>query len=111
MFQLAKTTIVTLAVVFFVLSGCSHRTKDNAQKVWTTVELKSLQGKTRDEVHDLLGTPNGMYTIDSKGRWHYSNILLSSEGAGKPRKVWVFLYFSQLGEQRVSAVDILEGQN
>ncbi len=106
-----KTAIAAIVIVALAFASCSDRNKTSSDKVWTTIELKSLQGKTRDEIRDLLGAPNGIYTIDSKGRWHYSNILLSSEGAGKPKKVWVLLYFSQLGEQRVSAVDILESQN
>lgn len=106
MVSFAKPHIAFLIISAFVLSGCTHKTDDKAAKVWTTIELKSLQGKTRDEVRELLGPPDGIYTLDSKGRWHYSRILLSSEGVGKPKPVWLFIYFTQLGEQRVSSVDI-----
>ena len=106
MISLAKIHIAFLIMTSLVLSDCSRRSEDKAAKVWSTIELKSLQGKTRDEVRDLLGPPNGIFTIDAKGRWHYSNIFLSTEGAGKPKRVWVFIYFSQYGEPRVSSVDI-----
>jgi len=74
--------------------------------IWSELELRSLEGKTRDEIRDVLGPPDGFYTIDSKGRWHYANILVSSEGAGEPRHVWLFIYFSRQGEQLATIVDI-----
>ena len=111
MISSAKTPIALLIICSLVLAGCSRKQEEKATKVWSSVELKSLQGKTRDEVREVLGPPNGIYTIDSKGRWRYSNIFLSAEGVGKPKKVWVFIYFSQYGEPRVSSVDINESKD
>ena len=84
------------------------RPVDTHKKVWSELELRTLQGKNRDEIRDILGPPNGFYTTDAKGRWHYSDILVSTEGAGSPRHVWLLIYFSRQGEQRATIVDILD---
>jgi outer membrane protein assembly factor BamE (lipoprotein component of BamABCDE complex) len=98
----------SLAVfLLLALCGCKnspgHRVED---KVWSEAELKGLQGKTREEVQDLLGKPKGLYTYDSKGRWHYPRVLLQQEGTREPAPASVTVYFSQFGEHRVTIVDI-----
>jgi len=75
-------------------------------RLWSEAELKGLQGKTRDEIQDLLGKPKGLYTYDSKGRWHYPHVLLQPEGTGQPVPASVTVYFSQFGEHRVTIVEI-----
>jgi hypothetical protein len=99
---------LALLVLLALCSGCKgspgHRAED---RVWSEAELTGLQGKTREEVQDLLGQPKGLYTHDSKGRWHYPRVLLESEGTREPAPVSVTVYFSQFGEHRVTIVDIV----
>jgi outer membrane protein assembly factor BamE (lipoprotein component of BamABCDE complex) len=101
-------TSLTLLALLALSAGCKsspgHRVED---RVWTEGELKGLQGKTRDEVQDLLGEPKGLYTYDSKGRWHYPRVLLQGEGERESAPVSVTVYFSQFGEHRVTIVDIV----
>jgi hypothetical protein len=101
------TASLALLVLLALCSGCKgspgHRAED---RVWSEAELKGLQGKTREEVQDLLGQPKGLYTYDSKGRWHYPRVLLGPEGTGEPALVSVTVYFSQFGEHRVTIIDI-----
>lgn len=89
-------------------ASCSRHRAAPVRVVWTERDLMLMKGKTRDEVRETLGTPNGFYTRNAEGRWHYSNLLLDSEGAGPPRLVWVVIYFSQFGEQRATIVEIHE---
>jgi len=89
----------------FLAGGCTSAKHSKGQK-WSETELQSLQGKTRDEVQEVLGKPDGFYTRSAEGRWHYSDVLLDQAGAGPPRKVWVVVYFSQYGDQRVTLVEI-----
>ena len=103
-----ETWIALVVLVLVLLSSCRKSWEVESQKVWTIGELKGLQGKSRDEIREILGKPNGLYTYDSKGRWHYPNILVSSEGAGEPKRMTVMIYFSQLGEHRSTIIDVLE---
>ena len=104
----ALSLFLTLLVLFALLAGCKsspgHRVEG---RVWSEGELKGLQGKTREEVQDVLGQPKGLYTYDSKGRWHYPRVLLQGEGTRESASVSVTVYFSQFGEHRVSIVDIV----
>jgi outer membrane protein assembly factor BamE (lipoprotein component of BamABCDE complex) len=101
--------IASLALLALLLltAGCKsspdQRTED---RLWSDGELKGLQGKTREEVQDLLGKPKGLYTYDSKGRWHYPRVLLQEEGTREPAPVSVTVYFSQFGEHRATIVEI-----
>jgi hypothetical protein len=101
------TASLALFLLLVLYAGCKnspgHRVED---RVWSEAELKALQGKSRVEVQDLLGEPKGLYTYDSKGRWHYPRILLQSEGSREPAIASVTVYFSQFGEHRVTIVDI-----
>ncbi len=94
----------------FALDGCRKDDAGLATKhvVWTERELFGLVGKTRDEIRSVLGTPNGFYTRNTEGRWHYSSILVDAEGAGPPKRVWVVVYFSKIGEQPATLVEIHE---
>lgn len=100
--------LLTLFALLALSAGCKnapgHRVED---RVWSEAELKGLQGKSREEVQDLLGQPKGLYTYDSKGRWHYPRVLLQSEGTRESAPVSVTVYFSQFGEHRVTIVDIV----
>jgi outer membrane protein assembly factor BamE (lipoprotein component of BamABCDE complex) len=98
---------LALLALLALWAGCKSSPGDRAEdRVWSEADLKRLQGKTRDEVQGLLGQPTGLHTYDSKGRWHYSRVLLEPEGAGESAPVSVTVYFSQFGEQRVTIVDI-----
>lgn len=100
--------MLALLALLALSAGCKnspgHRVED---RTWSEAELTGLQGKTREEVQDLLGQPKGLYTYDSKGRWHYPRVLLHPEGAGESTPVSVTVYFSQFGEHRVTIVDIV----
>ena len=65
-----------------------------------------LEGKTREEIRGMLGTPNGFYTRNAEGRWHYSDLFLDTGGNGPGRHVWVIIYFSQFGDKRATLVEI-----
>jgi outer membrane protein assembly factor BamE (lipoprotein component of BamABCDE complex) len=107
--RITRLLPILLLLVVVAAPACKRpKSVQTSEKVWTELEIRTLQGKSRDEIREILGPPNGFYTTDSKGRWHYSDILLSSEGAGKPRHVWVLIYFSRQGEQRATIVDILD---
>jgi hypothetical protein len=101
------TVYLALAVLIALSAGCKsspgHRVED---RLWSEGELKALQGKTREEIQELLGKPTGLYTYDSKGRWHYPRVLLQPEGTGEPAPASVTVYFSQFGEHRVTIVDV-----
>jgi outer membrane protein assembly factor BamE (lipoprotein component of BamABCDE complex) len=98
-----------LLLVFALLiavAGCTKVRDDFTGRVWTEPELKALQGKTRDEVREALGEPRGLYTYDSKDRWHYSKILIAGGQAGAVEEVALLIYFSKFGEHRVTIVEI-----
>ena len=103
----SHTAALALLLLLTLSAGCKgspgHRVED---RVWSEGELKGLQGKTRDEVQEILGQPKGLYTYDSKGRWHYPRVLLEPAGTGEPTPASVTVYFSQFGEHRVTIVEI-----
>ena len=106
-FTSSRTLILVPALFLLctVPAGCS-KVEKKPDRVWTMSELQNLRGKTKDEVREALGPPGGLMTYDSKGRWHYPNMLLSSEGAGEPKRVSLLVYFSEVGEQRVTMVNL-----
>lgn len=77
-------------------------------RVWTESELKSLQGKTRDDIRNALGKPTGLLTYDSKNRWHYPSILVKFPEVPEPKRMSVIVYFSQFGEHRSTIIDITD---
>jgi len=79
-----------------------------SNREWSRAELRGLQGKTRDEVKELLGEPGGMYTFDSKNRWHFPHVLVKEEGEPQARRMSVLVYFSQFGDHRVPIVEVLD---
>jgi len=92
--------------LLIVVAGCSSQKKDTADRVWTEPELKALQGKTRDEVREVLGEPRGLYTYDSKDRWHYSRVLIAGGQPGTTEEVSLLIYFSKFGEHRATIIEI-----
>lgn len=102
--------LIILSLVLVLAPACrkADEQPSPSERKWTEREIRTLQGKTMEEVKDLLGRPDGFYTRSAEGRWHYSNILLDSEGAGLPRRVWVIVYFSQFGQRRATLVEIHE---
>lgn len=95
-----------ILVVFFTVVGCTSPQHDQAPRVWTESELKGLQGKTRDDVREVLGEPKGLYTYDSKDRWHYSKIFIVGDQPGTTEQVSLLIYFSKFGEHRVTIIEI-----
>jgi hypothetical protein len=95
-----------ILVVLFIAAGCTAQKHDSPERVWTEAELKALQGKTRDEIQEILGPPKGLYTYDTKDRWHYSHILLSGPDPGAAENVAVLIYFSKFGEHRATIIEI-----
>jgi len=92
----------------FVLISCHQEPPPIERKIWSEQELIALQGMTRDDIRSKLGTPNGFYTRNAEGRWHYSNVLVDNEGVGPPKKMWVVIYFSKFGDQRATLVELHE---
>ena len=82
--------------------------KGGTDRSWTIRELEALKGKTRDEVRAAMGKATGLYTIDAKGRWHYPSVMIQYEGEQEPKKMIVMVYFSKLGEQRCTIVEVKE---
>jgi hypothetical protein len=95
-----------ILVILFVVAGCTSQKQDVPERVWMEAELKALQGKTRDEVREALGPPKGLYTYDSKDRWHYSHVLLAGGQPGVTEDVAVLVYFSKFGEHRATLIEI-----
>jgi hypothetical protein len=95
-----------ILVVLFIAAGCTAQKRDTSDRVWTEAELNALQGKTREEIQEILGPPKGLYTYDSKDRWHYSSISLSDQDPGAIEIVSVLVYFSKLGEHRATIIEI-----
>jgi hypothetical protein len=95
--------ILLLAVLF---TACRSHTPETPKKTWTYRDIMAFQGKTMDEVKAELGTPNGFYTRSAEGRWHYSDVLMDTEGAGPPKRVWIVIYFSQFGDRKATIVEI-----
>ena len=98
--------LLLLFTVLVLAAGCSSDKKERLESVWTEPELKALQGKTRDEVRELLGEPTGLYTYDAKDRWHYSRVTLAGDQPGSTEQVSVLVYFSKFGEHRATIIEI-----
>jgi hypothetical protein len=104
-----RSLLAILIAVGLVLGSCKSWVEiEPSSKVWTVAELQGLRGKTREEIRNILGKPRGLYTIDSKGRWHYPNVQVLEEGEREPRKLTVMVYFSKFGEQRSTLIEIRE---
>lgn len=90
-----------------ILTGCTEKSwRPASDKVFTEAELQGLRGRTRDEVREFLGEPRGLYTIDAKGRWHYPHMKISDPETRSQFEATVLIYFSQLGEHRVTIIEI-----
>jgi hypothetical protein len=102
------SSLIVLCVLFGVLlAGCSEKTwRPASERIWTEAELKGLRGKTRDDIREMLGPPTGLYTIDEKGRWHYPNMKIEDPETRTRYEATVKVYFSQLGEQRATIIEI-----
>jgi len=98
--------LLLILVSLFLIPGCASQKDDKAAKVWSAHELKGLQGKTREEIRELLGEPKGLYTYDSKDRWHYSKVFIDGDRPGEPEQVALLIYFSKFGEHRATIVEI-----
>ena len=100
--------MIILCVLFGVLlAGCSEKTwRPASERIWTEAELKGLRGKTRDDIREFLGPPTGLYTIDEKGRWHYPHMKIEDPETRTRYEATVKVYFSQLGEQRATIIEI-----
>lgn len=97
--------LVLLAGVWY--AGCSEKNwRPASEAVHTVAELKALRGRTRDEVREFLGEPRGLYTLDAKGRWHYPHMRIEDTETREQYEATVLIYFSQLGEQRVTIIEI-----
>ncbi len=90
-----------------MLTGCKEKSwRPASDKVFTEAELQGLRGRTRDEVREYLGEPRGLYTIDAKGRWHYPHMRIEDPETRSQFEATVLIYFSQLGEHRVTIIEI-----
>ena len=104
-----KSLVVLLTASGLLLSACKSTVETKGPEgVWSVADLLALRGKTREEVRERLGRPRGLYTIDSKGRWHYPNVLVREEGSREPKKMTVMVYFSKFGEHRATIIEIRE---
>lgn len=101
-----RACVLALAACL-VLGACKESSwRPSSDTVWTEAELKALQGKTRDEIREVLGPPTGLYTIDAKGRWHYPHVKVEGDQPGETEEVTLKIYFSQFGEHRATIIDI-----
>ncbi|MBP1691998.1 MAG: hypothetical protein H6Q32_1350 [Bacteroidetes bacterium] len=105
-----RAIVLVVGLALFWSACGDSKWRPSSEKVWTVAELKSLQGKTRDEVREILGPPTGLYTIDAKGRWHYPHMNVTDQESGEPWVATVKVYFSQLGEQRATIIEITKRQ-
>ena len=103
-----KTLFIGLLAFMLAFPACGRKSDSAREKVHSMLELQSLRGKTRDEITEIMGRPNGAYTREPQGRWHYSRVRVSSDGAGSPREIWMLIYFSQIGDQRSTVIDFFE---
>jgi outer membrane protein assembly factor BamE (lipoprotein component of BamABCDE complex) len=103
---LGAGTLLALSLLF----GCDQNPPGHRldARVWTESELRSLQGKTRDEIQATLGKPTGLLTYDEKNRWHYPNLLVKFPDGREPRRMSALIYFSQFGEHRSTIIDITD---
>lgn len=98
---------VAVLLVALAVAGCGEgEWRPSSDRLWTEAELQGLRGKTRDEVREVLGDPTGLYTIDAKGRWHYPHMKIEETETRKRYEATVKIYFSQLGEQRATIIEI-----
>ena len=102
-----SAAVILVALVLLPPMGCQKKMPPGAKKTYTMSELKGMVGKTREEVRDMLGVAKGLYTFDAKGRWHYANVPVLQDG-GPPKGMSVIIYFSEIGDQRVTTVDVVE---
>ena len=94
-------------VLLAMTAGCTEKSwRPASDRVYTEAELNGLRGRTRDEVREFLGEPRGLYTIDAKGRWHYPHMKIEDPETRQRFEATVLIYFSQLGEHRVTIIDI-----
>jgi hypothetical protein len=99
--------IVGLLLIGMLLGACTEKTWRPAnERVWTEAELNGLRGKSRDDIREFLGAPTGLYTIDAKGRWHYPHMKVEDPETRTQYEATVKIYFSQLGEQRATIIEI-----
>jgi hypothetical protein len=98
---------ILLAACLILVPACSETNwRPASDAVWTESELKNLEGKTREEIKEVLGAPTGLYTIDAKGRWHYPHMNVIDRETGETVTATVKIYFSQLGDQRATIIEI-----
>jgi hypothetical protein len=98
---------LAVCIILLTITGCSEKQwRPSSDRVYTEAELKGLQGRTRDDVRAFLGDPKGLYTIDAKGRWHYPHLKVEVPENREQYEATVLIYFSQMGEQRVTIVEI-----
>jgi outer membrane protein assembly factor BamE (lipoprotein component of BamABCDE complex) len=99
--------IILLLLCGMLLGACTEKTWRPAnERIWTEAELKGLRGKTRDDIREFLGSPTGLYTTDAKGRWHYPHMKVEDPETQTRYEATVKIYFSQLGEQRATIIEI-----
>jgi hypothetical protein len=105
--QRAGIACCFLILVTVLVVGCTEKSwRPASEKVYTEAELQGLKGRTRDEVREFLGEPRGLYTIDAKGRWHYPHMKIEDPETRSQFEATVLIYFSQLGEHRVTIIEI-----
>lgn len=103
----ARTVIVLALACAVLLGACTEKSWRPAnERVYTEAELKGLRGKSRDEIREFLGAPTGLYTTDAKGRWHYPHMKIEDPETRTRFEATVKIYFSQLGEQRATIIEI-----
>jgi outer membrane protein assembly factor BamE (lipoprotein component of BamABCDE complex) len=105
--QMRFMRLLLAGIIAVTLLSCAKEEAHKA-RIWTDFEIKSLKGKTRDEVRTILGKPTGFYTMEAKGRWHYPGMLIAREGSSTPDTKSVIVYFSELGDHRCTIVDIMD---
>jgi hypothetical protein len=107
--RIERAILISCGVLFLamVYTGCSEKNwRPASDRVYTEAEINALKGHTRDEVREFLGEPRGLYTIDAKGRWHYPHMKIEDPETRTRFEATVLIYFSQLGEHRVTIIDI-----
>lgn len=100
-------SLFLIVVLACELTSCKKEPEQKPRS-WTVNEIRSLRGKTKEEIRALLGKPTGLYTMEARGRWHYPGMLILREGTSLPDKKGVIIYFSQMGEHRCSIVEIMD---
>lgn len=99
--------IVLVLLGAVLLGACTEKSWRPAnERIYTEAELKGLRGKSRDDIREFLGAPTGLYTNDAKGRWHYPHMKIEDPETRTRYEATVKVYFSQLGEQRATIIEI-----